>query len=261
MLIDWDVKNIRWDDEVSRIKLPSEVNYQFGRVIVGLGAAALLKVDIKKLTPIPDGPKIFAANHPTTTDPGLLTLLSKEPMAILIAETLYKVPVLGKYLQNAGHITVIPGYGKQALERARDVLASGNNVGIFTEGSLSPEQGGFMPPRTGTARLALGTGTPIIPVGIHLDRSHVRFLRTQVDGKTEVSRWCVSGPYAMTVGDSMVFSGDVNNWPFVRSISDKIMNHIKVLSHQSEMRIAHSMPSTESPYGWLPNLWSQSFSD
>ena len=242
-----------------RRNLPPKTNYKLGRIVVGLGAAALLKLDIERQSPIPDGPKIFAANHPTTTDPGFLTLLSKEPMAILIAETLYKVPVLGKYLQNAGHITVIPREGKQALENAIDVLKSGNNVGVFTEGSLSPEQGGFMPPRTGTARLALRTGLPIIPVGIYLDKAHVRYLNTNVEGKDVISRWCLSGPYAMTVGEPILLTGDVNDRLLVRSLSRRIMECIISLSRQSEKRVA-DLHNSDGYLGWLQSRWTQSFS-
>lgn len=241
---------------ISRMQVAA--NYHLGRLLVGFGAAAMLHLDIVKKAPIPDGPVIIAANHPTTTDPGLLTLLSKEPMAILIAETLYKVPVLGRYLKKAGHITVIPGHGKHALEQAADVIASGRNIGIFTEGSLSPEFGGYMPPKTGTARLALISGVPVIPVGIHLNNSHVRFLKTKVEGKSEISRWCLNGPYAMTVGEPMYLSGSIDDWSEVRSLSNNIMNRIISLAQLSQSRIEMSDFAT---LNWLSNLWTQSFSD
>ena len=210
MILDWNIKPLGWGPSLPQFGLGQKFNYQLGRVIVGLGAAALLNLDIVKKTIIPEGPKIFAANHPTTTDPGLLTLLSQEPMSILITEALFKVPVFGIYLANAGHITVLPGNGRIAFEQARAVLLSGYNIGIFTEGSLSPENGGTMPPRTGTVRLALSTGVPVIPVGIHLDRSNVHYMHTRIDGKTEVSRWCLGGPYAMTVGSPLALTGDTN---------------------------------------------------
>jgi 1-acyl-sn-glycerol-3-phosphate acyltransferase len=253
------VANI-WEEKEYRIDIPSETSYQFGRIIVGLGAAALLKLDIKQSVPLPEGPKIFVANHPTTADPGPLTLLSKEPMSIMIAETLYKVPVLGKYLRNSGHITVIPGQGKQVLTQSMQVLKSGKNIGIFLEGSLSPLNGGFMRPRTGTARLALMSGAPVIPVGIYLDKSHVRLLHTKVEGKIETSRWCLNGPYAMTVGKPIYLSGDVGNRSLVRSISDRIMHRVVTLAKESESRVK-DYERQHQPDSWLPRMWSHCFPD
>ena len=82
--------------------------------------------------------------------------------------------VLGRYLRAAGHIPVITGNGRAAFEEAKRLLGAGQTVTIFPEGSISPLEGGFYPARTGVARLALSTGAPVIPVGIHLDRERIQ---------------------------------------------------------------------------------------
>jgi 1-acyl-sn-glycerol-3-phosphate acyltransferase len=38
----------------------------------------LLDADVRYMSALPDGPKIFAANHPTTLDPFLLLTVTRE---------------------------------------------------------------------------------------------------------------------------------------------------------------------------------------
>jgi 1-acyl-sn-glycerol-3-phosphate acyltransferase len=198
----------------------------------------MLKLDVTRHGhKLPVGPKIIVANHPSTTDPFLILTLVSERVSILIHDTLFRVPLFGPYLRKAGHIRVIPGQGRDALERARQLIQTGRSVVIFPEGDISPLDGSFHRPRTGAARLALSTGAPIIPVGIHLRRERIHLIETQVDGKTEVGTWYLRGPYAVTMGDPIYVQGDIEDWPFVRVISEQIMTAIIGLSLQSACRI------------------------
>jgi len=61
-----------------------------------------------------------------------------------------------------------------ALDAARQLLEAGGSVALVPEGRLSPRRGGFRAPRTGAARLAILTGVPIVPIGIHLLRTKHR---------------------------------------------------------------------------------------
>ena len=49
-------------------------------------------------------------------------MLAPKHSSILIHETLFKVPVLGRYLQRAGHVPVVPGNGQAAFEEAKRLL-------------------------------------------------------------------------------------------------------------------------------------------
>ena len=66
-------------------KMLFQTQRNFIRAYTGL----LVNMDIKFEAPLPEGPKILVANHPTTTDPFFLSLLSGEP--ILIPVTGYGV--------------------------------------------------------------------------------------------------------------------------------------------------------------------------
>ncbi|MDX2140875.1 MAG: lysophospholipid acyltransferase family protein [Chloroflexota bacterium] len=211
--------------------------YHTGRKLVDGFAHWMYDLDIVYHSPLPLGAKIFAPNHPTTTDPFLITKLIETPISIMIHDTLFKVPVFGRYLQAAGHIRVVSGNGMAVLSAAMRKLEADIPVAIFPEGGISPRDGSLLAGHSGMARLALATGAPIIPVGIALDRSQIRCIETTVDGKAEVARWYAKGPYAITVGKPMVFNGDANNWNYVNAVTAQIMQNITALAWESTQRL------------------------
>jgi len=211
--------------------------YSLGRIAVASYAQLMLKMDIAWHTPLPGGPKIIAANHPTTADPIWITRLTSEPMHILITEMCFKVPLVGRSLRMAGHVPVVDGNGRAAFEEACRLLKDGQTVTIFPEGALSPLDGSTGKPHTGVARLALTAGVPVIPVGIHLQRERIRFVETTVDGKTETARWYPRGPYTMTAGEPMRFDGAVEDRDYVRAASERIMQRIAQLARESARRM------------------------
>jgi len=212
--------------------------YWVGRRLVDIYAGTMFKMDVVRYGSLPEGPKIIAPNHPSTTDPALVLTLADEKASILISETLFKVPVLGRYLRAAGHIPVVHTSGRAAFEEAKALLEAGRTIVIFPEGAISPLDGGFHKAHTGVARLALSTGAPVIPVGIGLDRERIRLTETLVDGKTEVGTWYIQGPYAVTVGEPMWFTGDVEDREHVHSVAERIMGRIIQLAGRSARRVA-----------------------
>jgi len=211
--------------------------YQIGRSIVNFYVRNILRANIVQEAPLPAGAKILAVNHPSTNDPAFVTALLKEQASILIRETLFKVPVFGRSLRMAGHIPVVAGNGRAALEEGVRLLKAGRTIIIFPEGEISPESGPLKP-HTGIARLALLTGAPVIPVGISLDHKQVRIVQTRVEGKLEPSAWYLHGPYAMTVGIPNVYEGDVEDRDRVRSVTNQVMSSIVALSQKGQMRLA-----------------------
>ena len=121
---------------------------------------------------------------------------------------------------------VEPDKGQEAFEKAKNLLEKGRSVLIFPEGDASPRQGGFRKPRTGVARLALLTGAPVVPVGIHLPRERLRTINMTIDGERRAGYWYLHGPYNMTVGQALRFEGDVQDRAHVVSVSEKIMQQI-----------------------------------
>lgn len=214
--------------------------YGIGRFIVAVFARVALKMNIVWKTARPAGPVILVANHPSTTDPALITTLVPQQTSILIKSVLFKVPLFGRSLRMSGHIPVFEGGGQAALDEAEILLRAGRTIVIFPEGEISPLEGGFKRPRTGAARLALSTGATVIPVGIGLDPACMQIIETQVEGETEPGTWYFHGPYAMTVGEPMVFNGSPENRDLVREVSQQIMGQIITLARESSDRLSQS---------------------
>ena len=215
----------------------SEILYSFGRIVIQSYARLMIKMDVHWGAALPAEPVLFAANHPSTTDPIFIHLISKKPMSMMITSKAFSIPFLGPYMRKMGHICVNTGQGEKVLEQARQTLKKGRSVTIFPEGLISPAGGGFNPPRSGVGRLALSSGVPVIPIGISLnDKGCQRFPAT-FEGEPDIITWYLRGPYAITIGKPMQFLGDANDKDFVRKVSENIMQSIRALAHDSQRRL------------------------
>jgi 1-acyl-sn-glycerol-3-phosphate acyltransferase len=232
-------------------RFSAKLLYWASRPVVGAYTETMLKMDVRKHADMPAGPKIIAANHPSTTDPFFVASMVGQQSFILINDLLFQVPLLGPYLRKSGHIPVRVGRGQEAVNTAVALLKQGRNVMIFPEGDLSPLEGGFCPARTGIARLALASGAVVIPVGIHLERDRIRSYRSNVRGEIHYGRWYLRGPYNLTIGDPLRFQGDPEDRPLVRQVANTVMHHIIELARESEKRMNSSptaLPSLPAAY-------------
>src|SRR5512140_456538 len=202
----------------------------------------LLRMTISAHTKLPAGGKIFVSNHPSATDPFMIHIISQEQLSVLITEKAFAVPVFGWFLRKVREIPVPLRQGSLALDQARLYLQNGKSVAIFIEGLISPTDGSFLPPRTGAARLAIMTGAPVIPIGISLRHDRCTSIRSKIDGAMAEARWYLYGPYAMTVGEPMQFTGDVNDRELVREVSEAIMHQVRMLAHESKHRVRSMKP-------------------
>ncbi len=229
------------------MKLTQKALYWFSKPVVKAYTGTMLNMDVHKKAELPRGAKIIAVNHPTTTDPFFVASMVGHQSFILINDLLFQVPILGEYLRRSGHIPVCAGQGQAAVDAALQRLSEGRTVIIFPEGALSPEEGGFQKVRTGVARLAVASGAPVIPVGISLQRNLVASIKSTVKGKESIGRWYWHGPYHLTVGHPLRYTGDVEDRAHVRSVADSIMHHIIEMARQSELRMTPPAPMTSIP--------------
>jgi len=211
--------------------------YKLGRRLICTYVQFLLKMDVFWETHLPPGPKLIVANHPSTTDPFYLLTLFPQPMSMLIIEHAFRAPILGNILNFSGHIPVQAADKHAAFDAAHHRLVNGQSIAIFPEGDLSPRVGGSLPAHSGAARLALMTGVPVIPIGIYFRRERARRFISKFGDKTETGYWYLHGPYGITIGKPMRFEGDVENHPFVKSVSQVIMDMINSLALASQRRM------------------------
>lgn len=114
------------------------------------------------------GPAVVAANHPSYLDPVLLSLQTQRPIRFMAWDALFRVPLLGALIRTFGAFPVDTrrGKGREAYERAKALVQSGEVVGLFPEGHRS--RTGWMEPhlREGAARLSWETGALLVPATI-----------------------------------------------------------------------------------------------
>lgn len=116
------------------------------------------------------GPLILAANHISPFDPVVMAAACRTAGVsprILATGGLFRAPVVGAAMRHAGHIRVDRGTNAvhQALVDAAAAVAGGSVILVYPEGRIGLDPG-MWPERgkTGTARLALTCGAPVIPV-------------------------------------------------------------------------------------------------
>jgi len=127
---------------------------------------ALYRVELRDCERIPEtGPVILVANHESLIDPWLLGLATRRPIRYMAKAELWSYPVLRNVMEWFGTFPVSRGIGDQtAVGRAAELLAQGQVLGMFPQGTCLPYRN--RPWLRGAARLAISTGTTVVPVCI-----------------------------------------------------------------------------------------------
>jgi 1-acyl-sn-glycerol-3-phosphate acyltransferase len=114
---------------------------------------------------------VVAVNHISQIDPLTLAHFLYDHGRLpryLTKDGLWKVPLLGKVLDNSGMIPVSrqSTEASRAFDSAVEAVRRGECIGVYVEGSITRDPDGWpMRGKTGAARIALATGCPVIPVG------------------------------------------------------------------------------------------------
>jgi 1-acyl-sn-glycerol-3-phosphate acyltransferase len=183
-------------------------------------------------TNLPSGAKIIILNHTDGCDPFFLPLvLDDQPHFLLQVET-FNLPVIGTLLKESGQIPVCRGTerAKEAYDQACQMLREGKTVVIFPEGHLVPD-GVRVPTKTGAVRMALETGTPIIPMGLYASPENLTPIRIKSEGCFRTGAWQFTGRSYIRFGTAWnpanVFSR--TGTPNFRTITDDLMNRVYTL--------------------------------
>ena len=205
---------------------------------------AIYRINVEGLENVPRrGAAIIAANHLSFLDSFFIPLVVKRRKVTYLAKADYfKSWKTAWFFRSAGQIPMEREGGnksQQALEIALDVLNEGKLLGIYPEGTRSPDLK-LHRGRTGVARLALAAGVPVVPCGlINTEKvmpKNARFPR--IKGRLEVT---------LRFGRPIDFSryyGQQRDRMILRSATDEIMFEIMQLSGQEYVDEYASRSST-----------------
>ncbi|HET9116766.1 MAG TPA: lysophospholipid acyltransferase family protein [Pseudonocardiaceae bacterium] len=119
------------------------------------------------------GGAILASNHLAVADSFFLPLMSRRRLTFLAKREYFTTPGLRGWLKRrffsaAGQVPIDRSSGsaaQAALDTGVRLLAAGKLLGIYPEGTRSPD-GRLYKGKTGVARMALEAGVPVIPVAM-----------------------------------------------------------------------------------------------
>lgn len=146
----------------------------FKYVLIGPFLRLIGRPRIEGLEHLPrTGPVILASNHLAVVDSLYLPLMVPRRITFLAKSEYFTTPGikgrLTKFFYSAAGQVPIDRSGGQAaqaaLRTATRVLEDGNVLGLYPEGTRSPD-GRLYKGKTGLARIALETGVPVIPVAM-----------------------------------------------------------------------------------------------
>lgn len=115
---------------------------------------------------LPEGGALLCANHVSGWDPIIIAIaLPKDArLTVMAKDSLFRIPVLGFILRKLGIFPVKRGGNDlTAMKTAMKVLAGGNRLLVFPEGTRVEEQG-EVEAKGGVTVMATRTGVPMIPV-------------------------------------------------------------------------------------------------
>lgn len=150
---------------------------------------------------LPSGPKIFCANHFSSSDVHFVTALMKDPLHIVIGRG-YGIPFVRHILKWMEQIPALEKEDRHlVVRRSADALSQGDSVFIFPEGELNQQQA-LKPFHYGVAAIYLAHPAPVIPIGLIAPRRRVRPKFSMAAGRDMT---VVSKNYYANIGRPMEF--------------------------------------------------------
>lgn len=203
------------------------------RIFIGPLLKMLFRPWVKGMQNIPDdGPAILASNHLSFSDSIFLPVCVPRPVVFLAKSEYFtgkgiKGKLTAMFFRLTNQLPMDRSGGAASatsLDAGIDVLQKGGLLGIYPEGTRSPD-GRLYRGKTGIAKLALATGVPVIPVAM-IGTDKVQPIGRRIPNIRRLG---------IIIGEPMDFSRyqGLENDRFVqRSVADEIMYGLMRLSGQ-----------------------------
>lgn len=205
----------------------------FKHVLLGPGLKVYYHPWVEGAENVPaSGGAILASNHLSFSDSVFLPLVLKRKVVFLGKSEYFtgkgvKGAATRAFMQGVGTIPVHRGGGRAseaALRTGMQVLAGGELLGIYPEGTRSPD-GRLYRGKTGVARLAIEAGVPIIPVAM-IGTDVAQPIGQKVPSRTDIG---------VRIGEPIhisAYRGRQEDRDALRELTDAVMKSIQSLSGQ-----------------------------
>jgi 1-acyl-sn-glycerol-3-phosphate acyltransferase len=174
------------------------------------------------------GPVILASNHQSFIDSVFLPLVVRRRVTFVAKAEYFERPRTAWFLRGVGMIPLKRDGGPAsagALAAAAEVLQSGGVLGIYPEGTRSPD-GRLYRGHTGAARLSKQCAAPIVPVA--------QFGTAQV--QPIGSMWPkLFRPVEVKMGPPLRWDAPADSPDDLRQFTDQLMTAIAALSGQEQV--------------------------
>jgi len=171
------------------------------------------------------GPLIVAANHLNLADPPLLSASIPRRIVFMVKHEFYHSVRGARFIRAFGAFPVHRGkLDREALQQAVRVLEQGLALGMFPEGTRSPNAQ-LQQAHLGTALIALRSGAPILPVGIN-GTEEVKGVKEVVFGHPHITV-TIGQPFFLPPNEAKVNSAQL------KELTDLIMSRIAELLPES----------------------------
>ncbi len=210
----------------------------FKTLVIGPWLRILFRPWVEGLENVPkNGGAIMVSNHVSFSDSFFLPLVVPRHIAFLAKSEYFT----GKGIQGWLTKSFFAGVGQVAIDRsggraseaalrtAQRILRGGGLLGIYPEGTRSPN-GTLFRGRTGVARMALESQVAIVPVAM------INTYEIQPPGAIKPSL----GRVGIRIGTPMDFSryyGQEEDRFILRSVTDEVMYAVQTLSGQQYVDI------------------------
>jgi 1-acyl-sn-glycerol-3-phosphate acyltransferase len=205
--------------------------YTIGQYTVGPAVRIALRPTVEGLEHIPaTGGAVLAGNHLSVADEYVMGSVVPRHIAFWAKADYWRGTgmtgwAMKTLMDGLGAIAVNREGGRAALtalDAAIPALKAGDLVGVYPEGTRSPD-GRLYRGRTGLARLALLADVPVIPVGV-LGTEKVQPVGSLIPR--------LGAKVTIRFGKPMDFSGRPMDSSSMRAITDEVMAAIQALTGQ-----------------------------
>jgi len=208
--------------------------YSVGKVAVAPALRAVWRPRVSGLEHVPSqGPVILASNHLSVVDSILLPVVVPRQIYFLAKDEYFRRVPQRALMRGLNQIPVDRSGGRasvMALDAALPVLRAGKALGIFPEGTRSPD-GRFYRGRPGVAKLALDVGAPIIPVGL-LGTDRIQPIGARLPRIGPHVEVRIGKPLDLAGWRGSGWRGGAADSTTLREITSALMNEIQALTGQ-----------------------------